>query len=160
MACLRLGALEGRLPVVRMPHAAESGYYGSIYPSVQNLLLAARAMGLGASLITLPLWSVASARRTLELASQRHSVLHRATRVVTWGLRADHPSTGRRGDAPRCLRQPGLARHVMARDTSAIQPPRRASDRTSGTTGDTTRLDKRREPFHPGRSRNPTGRSP
>ena len=26
----------------------------SIYPSVQNLLLAARAMGLGASLITLP----------------------------------------------------------------------------------------------------------
>ena len=67
VACLRLGALEGRLPVVRMPHAAESGYYGSIYPSVQNLLLAARAMGLGASLITLPLWSVASARRTLKL---------------------------------------------------------------------------------------------
>jgi len=67
VACLRLGALEGRLPVVRMPHPAESGYYGSIYPSVQNLLLAARAMGLGASLITLPLWSVASARRTLKL---------------------------------------------------------------------------------------------
>ena len=32
-------------------------YYGSIYPSVQNLLLAARAAGLGAALITLPLWS-------------------------------------------------------------------------------------------------------
>jgi nitroreductase len=67
VACLRLGAIEGRLPVVRMPHAVESGYYGSIYPSVQNLLLAARAMGLGASLITLPLWGVASARRTLKL---------------------------------------------------------------------------------------------
>jgi nitroreductase len=67
VACLRLGAVEGRLPVVRMPHPAESGYYGSIYPSVQNLLLAARAMGLGASLITLPLWTVASARRTLKL---------------------------------------------------------------------------------------------
>ena len=67
VACLRLGAREGRLPFVRMPHAAESGYWGSIYPSVQNLLLAARAMGLGASLITLPLWSQTSARRALGL---------------------------------------------------------------------------------------------
>lgn len=67
VACLRLGAREGRLPYVPMPHAATSGYFGSIYPSVQNLLLAARAMGLGACLITLPLWSVASARRTLNL---------------------------------------------------------------------------------------------
>lgn len=67
VACLRLGVSGGRLPVIRMPHAAESGYYGSIFPSVQNLLLAARAMGLGASLITLPLWSVRSARRLLKL---------------------------------------------------------------------------------------------
>jgi nitroreductase len=67
VACLRLGARDGRLPVVRMPHVAESAYRGSIYPSVQNLLLAARAMGLGASLITLPLWSQASARRILGL---------------------------------------------------------------------------------------------
>lgn len=71
VACLRLGIRDGRLPLVPLPHAAESGYYGSIYPSVQNLLLAARAMGLGASLITLPVWSVASARRTLKLP---HSV--------------------------------------------------------------------------------------
>ena len=67
VACLRLGARDGRLPFVRMPHIAESAYWGSIYPSVQNLLLAARAMGLGASLITLPLWSQASARRILGL---------------------------------------------------------------------------------------------
>ncbi|MET0896306.1 MAG: nitroreductase family protein [Mycobacterium sp.] len=67
VACLRLGARDGRLPFVRMPHVAESAYWGSIYPSVQNLLLAARAMGLGASLITLPLWSQASARRVLHL---------------------------------------------------------------------------------------------
>jgi nitroreductase len=67
VACLRLGAREGRLPFVRMPHAAESAYWGSVYPSVQNLLLAARAMGLGASLITLPLWSRTSARRILGL---------------------------------------------------------------------------------------------
>ena len=67
VACLRLGARDGRLPFMRMPHAAESAYWGSIYPSAQNLLLAARAMGLGASLITLPLWSRTSARRILGL---------------------------------------------------------------------------------------------
>jgi nitroreductase len=49
------------------PPAFLASHYGSIYPSVQNLLLAARAMGLGASLITLPLWSVTMARRTLGL---------------------------------------------------------------------------------------------
>ena len=68
VACLRLTAREGRIPYLPMPHAAESAFFGSIYPSVQNLLLAARAMGLGASLITLPLWSLASARRTPEVA--------------------------------------------------------------------------------------------
>jgi nitroreductase len=67
VACLRLSAREGRVPFALMPHAALSGYWGSIYPSVQNLLLAARAMGLGASLITLPLWSLTSARRILNL---------------------------------------------------------------------------------------------
>ena len=63
IACLR----GSRLPVVPLPPIAQSSYYGSIYPSVQNLLLAARAMGLGASLITLPLWSTASARHILGL---------------------------------------------------------------------------------------------
>jgi nitroreductase len=50
-----------------IPVVVESSYYGSIYPSVQNLLLAARAMGLGASLITLPLWSTTIVRRILGL---------------------------------------------------------------------------------------------
>ena len=47
--------------------AGRAGYYGSIFPAVQNLLLAARAIGLGAALTTLPLWSRALARRTLSL---------------------------------------------------------------------------------------------
>jgi nitroreductase len=67
VACLRLTVREGRVPYSLMPHAAVSGYWGSIYPSVQNLLLAARAMGLGASLITLPLWGVTRARSILGL---------------------------------------------------------------------------------------------
>ena len=64
VACLRGG---GKLPYVPMPAVANSSHYGSIYPSVQNLLLAARAVGLGASLITLPLWSTTVARRILGL---------------------------------------------------------------------------------------------
>jgi nitroreductase len=49
------------------PPIAVTSYYGSIYPAVQNLLLAARAAGLGAALITLPLWSTWRARRILGL---------------------------------------------------------------------------------------------
>jgi len=60
VACLR----GPRLP---WPPAFAASYYGSIFPSVQNLLLAARAAGLGAALITLPLWSTWSARRILGL---------------------------------------------------------------------------------------------
>jgi len=49
------------------PPIAAASNYGSIFPSVQNLLLAARAAGLGAALITLPLWNSFSARRALGL---------------------------------------------------------------------------------------------
>ncbi len=60
VACLR-----GLRPL--WPPLAVTSYYGSIYPSVQNVLLAARAVGLGAALITLPLWSTWLARRALRL---------------------------------------------------------------------------------------------
>jgi nitroreductase len=49
------------------PSVVPSSAYGSIYPAVQNLLLAARAAGLGAALITAPLWSKLLARRALGL---------------------------------------------------------------------------------------------
>jgi nitroreductase len=45
----------------------DSASYGSIYPSVQNLLLAARAAGLGATWTTLPLWSPWLVRQALRL---------------------------------------------------------------------------------------------
>jgi nitroreductase len=63
VACLR----GGRPPLIPLPSVAESSFYGSIYPAVQNLLLAARAMGLGAALVTMPLWNVISVRRALGL---------------------------------------------------------------------------------------------
>lgn len=62
---LVIACLRG--PRLFFPPVAPSSYYGSIYPSVQNLLLAARAAGLGAALITLPLWSNFLARRVLGL---------------------------------------------------------------------------------------------
>ncbi len=49
------------------PPVLGSSAYGSIFPAVQNLLLAARAAGLGANLTTLPLWSSWLARRALGL---------------------------------------------------------------------------------------------
>ncbi|MGH7897631.1 MAG: nitroreductase family protein [Candidatus Binatia bacterium] len=60
-----VACLNGVIPP--WPPLATSSLYGSIYPSVQNLLLAARAAGLGAALITLPLWSRFLARRALGL---------------------------------------------------------------------------------------------
>jgi len=50
-----------------LPWIYRSSRYGSIYPAVQNLLLAARAEGLGATLTTLPLWNRFAARRILGL---------------------------------------------------------------------------------------------
>ena len=61
-----VACLHGRSPVFGPPVMASS-FYGSAFPAVQNLLLAARGLGLGATLTTLPLWSTALARRTLGL---------------------------------------------------------------------------------------------
>lgn len=60
-----VACLKGVIPI--WPPMATGSLYGSIFPSVQNLLLAARAAGLGAALITLPLWSRFLARRALGL---------------------------------------------------------------------------------------------
>jgi nitroreductase len=60
-----VACLKGVIPP--WPSVATSSAYGSIYPAVQNLLLAARAAGLGAALITMPLWSKLLAKRALGL---------------------------------------------------------------------------------------------
>ena len=49
------------------PPVVAASTYGSIFPAVQNLLLAARAVGLGANINTMPLWSNFAARRSLGL---------------------------------------------------------------------------------------------
>jgi nitroreductase len=60
-----VACLNGVVPI--WPPLWTMSLYGSIYPSVQNLLLAARAAGLGAALVTMPLWSRFLARRALGL---------------------------------------------------------------------------------------------
>jgi nitroreductase len=60
VACLRGLSLP-------LPSIVRSSRYGSIYPAVQNFLLACRAEGLGAALTTLPLWSRMAAHRILGL---------------------------------------------------------------------------------------------
>ena len=66
MSCAAYGAVPGCHSSPSPPFAASS-HYGSVYPSVQNLLLAARSVGLGGALITMPLWSNTVARRILKL---------------------------------------------------------------------------------------------
>lgn len=85
VACLR----GVRLP---FPNIFAASYYGSIFPSVQNLLLAARAAGLGAALITLPLWSTFAARRILGLP---WSVTPCAVVPLGWPLGRYGPTTRR-----------------------------------------------------------------
>jgi nitroreductase len=60
-----VACLKGRyLPFY---HFAATSYFGSIFPAVQNLLLAARAVNLGATLITIPLWNLFAIRKILGL---------------------------------------------------------------------------------------------
>jgi len=60
-------------PVGR-PQISVSSFYGSVFPAVQNLLLGCRAVGLGASIQTLPLWNVRAARRILGLPRSMNPV--------------------------------------------------------------------------------------
>ena len=60
---LRLGA-DSRLG---RPQISVASFYGSVFPAVQNLLLGCRAVGLGASLQTLPIWNIPAARKILGL---------------------------------------------------------------------------------------------
>jgi nitroreductase len=60
VACIR-----GRRPL--FPAAGAAAFYGTAFPAVQNLLLAAQALGLGAGVTALALWSGWQARRVLAL---------------------------------------------------------------------------------------------
>jgi nitroreductase len=92
VACLRGSMLRWLPPVFPF---VPSSFYGSIYPAAQNLLLALRAEGLGASLTTLPLWSATSARRALGLP---FSVQPCCVIPIGWPLGRYGPTTRRPSD--------------------------------------------------------------
>lgn len=53
--------------ILPAPRLMSSGVYASVYPATQNLLLAARGLGLGAAFLTLPLWRPRKVKRLLGL---------------------------------------------------------------------------------------------
>jgi nitroreductase len=85
---LVVACVYGRRPL--FPAAIAAAFYASVFPAVQNLLLAAGAQGLGASATTLPLWSAWEARRTLGLPRRVTPV---AVVALGWprGGAAPHP---------------------------------------------------------------------
>ncbi|RIK11226.1 MAG: nitroreductase [Acidobacteria bacterium] len=96
VACLR----GSRAPFLPVPPVVAATYYGSIFPSIQNILLGARAMGLGAGIVTLPLWSTTRIRRLLKMPI---AVLPCAILPVGWPI-------GRYGPTHR--RPPGEITHL------------------------------------------------
>jgi nitroreductase len=105
------------------PRISVTSYYGSVYPAVQNLLLACRAVGLGASLQTLPVAVTPVAKRVLGLP-RGLTRLHRPDRLGEGQVQAD--------GAPRSIED------VVHIDRYGNQPPR-----PSRPTGDTPRSDPR-----------------
>ena len=85
-----VACLKGR----RFPflHILRASYFGSIFPSIQNLLLAARAANLGATLITFPLWNLFSLRRALSLP---RSITPCAVIPMGWPMGRYGPTTRR-----------------------------------------------------------------
>jgi nitroreductase len=63
-----VACVVGRRPL--FPAIGAASFYATGFTAVQNLLLAAGALGLGTAASTLPLWSAWEARRTLGLPSR------------------------------------------------------------------------------------------
>ena len=60
-----VACVHGPRPV--FPAFSAARYYAAVFPALENLLLAAHSLGLGATITTLPIWSGWQARRTLGL---------------------------------------------------------------------------------------------
>ena len=107
VCCLRGGA---RVPFVPEPPVAVSSHYGSIYPSVQNLLLRGESRR--------PRWCAHHPAAVVEhprsphprAAPQRRAVLHRHARLAEGTLRSQGSQADRHGGPPRPLRLPALER--------------------------------------------------
>lgn len=88
-----LGDHMGDAPVILLP--CSTGQVGmaesSVFPAVQNLFLAARALGLGTTLTTVHRFREPEVRAVLEIPED----------VITWAMIPVGYPTGRWGEAPR-----------------------------------------------------------
>ena len=89
-----VGCARGVRPL--FPAIGSARYYAAVLPPMQNLLLAARALGLAASFSTLPVWSGWQARRTLDLP---FTVTPVAVAVLGWPAEPMRPASQRPLDA-------------------------------------------------------------
>jgi nitroreductase len=94
-----VACVPGPRPVFPAFNAAR--YYGAVFPALENLLLAAHSIGLGATITTIPIWSGWQARRTLDLPGSVAPVA-----VVPMGWPKD-PAAG----APAPVPLDGLVHH-------------------------------------------------
>jgi nitroreductase len=101
------------------PWLYRSSRYGSIYPAIQNFLLAARAEGLGAALTTLPLWNRVTIRRALGLPLNVEPV---AVVPVGWPHGAYGPTTRRAVEEITSLDRYGNRAFEPHRDARARRP--------------------------------------
>jgi nitroreductase len=85
-----LGEHMGDAPVIIVP-ASKGGDAGSVYPGVQNLFLAARALGLGTTLTTVHKLQEDEVRAVLDIPAD----------VQTWAMIPVGYPTGRWGEAER-----------------------------------------------------------
>jgi nitroreductase len=85
-----LGEHMGDAPVIILP-ASKGGDAGSVYPGVQNLFLAARALGLGTTLTTVHKLQEDAVRELLDIPAD----------VQTWAMIPVGYPTGRWGEGKR-----------------------------------------------------------
>ena len=102
-----VACLKGVIPP--WPSVLTSSAYGSIYPAVQNLLLAARAAGLGAALITAPLWSKLLAQTRPGPAVECHSLCANPSWLADWQIRSHDASASWRARLARQIRQSSVS---------------------------------------------------
>lgn len=115
-------------PVGR-PQITVASFYGSVYPAVQNLLLSCRAVGLGASLQTLPLWCVPYARKVLGLPRKRVPV---CIIPIGWAKGKYGPTTRRPIGEVVHLDSFGNRPYVGVEFPSVVQPMGKSGSSTAG----------------------------
>ena len=86
-----LGAYMGEAPVIILPCSRSGIGESSVFPGVQNLCLAARALGLGTTLTTIHRIKEPEVRSVLDIPED----------VVTWAMIPVGYPTGRWGEAAR-----------------------------------------------------------